>query len=732
MRLLAIGTAPAEPYQPSHIKDATRAGIREWRRPRWSCLYRFDGGFVEERRRGPSLGGLVATSRHVPASALDLDPPPPAFRIWIATRFADSTVTCNSMRSVTKSRNGCARCKRQKVRCDQTKPDCGRCARVGVQCPGYSQPLKWSTKYEKLNTQTDQTVLEPDNGPVSAHSPRLASPALDDIFSLDIPDMMLSGFMLDYPYSTSCIPTSRDVVTLPDFDSPHAGPTNPNAHHNDDFYEPQTPGSVAVSSSLTSPPLRRSLSDVSTVLTEFYFKEAASLYSVYDSAMNPFRSTVAQLWSSSRLLHCTLQSMSAACLLENFPHLAGTGKELRNEAITILKSQQEHDHTSLLALLMLGGSSSWHTSEQTGSQYFNLARKRLASMVNANQLQKDSNNYHFFEEALIYWELLLAYVDDNVVPAPTTEDHAENSIYLPSRHIPHPWTGVARDTQITVQEVGRLIRRSRVLARSGGFATAAHIEELQHGLSIARKLESRLTSLTYPDEQDIVSPGDRLTPVWHLLTLAEVYRRTGLAQLYRAFPDLLDDRLASDLETGVFAEVTFASRKNKSFQRNDWLTTYALETLEMLETIPIESGTRDFQPFLLVALCSELRLPVPKASQSHFLPLIHDEAHTTVFVSENLEDNSPRANLGPTPETVPDFTMRSIKIVRTRQFILDRLTSFVRILPPKPMQVCLNIVKESWSRIDDAQQPKSIPNTHPREVYWMDVMMDNKWETCMA
>jgi hypothetical protein len=142
-------------------------------------------------------------------------------------------------------------------------------------------------------------------------------------------------------------------------------------------------------------------------------------------------------------------------------------------------------------------------------------------------------------------------------------------------------------------------------------------------------------------------------------------------------------------------------------------------------------GTRDFQPFLLVALCSELRLPVPRTSQGHFIPLT-DDAHTTPFLFENLGNNTPSTGLASTLETTPELSMRSIKIVRTRQFILDRLTSFVRILPPKPMHVCLNIVKESWARVDAAQQLKRTANVHLRDVYWMDVMMDNKWETCMA
>lgn len=247
--------------------------------------------------------------------------------------------------------------------------------------------------------------------------------------------------------------------------------------------------------------IHRSLSDVSTVLTEYYFKEAASLYSVYDSPMNPFRSTVSQLWKSSRLLHCTLQSMSAACLLEHFPHLAQVGHDLRQEAITILQNQEEMDYTSLLVMLMLGGSSSWHNTGNLGLTFFNLARKRLQLMVSTNKLHRDSNNYHFFEEALIYWELLLAYVaEDGELQPAAVEEPSDRGIYFPSRHIPHPWTGVARDTQVTVQEVGRLIRRTRAMARSGQFTTESSIRQLQQSISIARDLEAKLLTFAYPDE----------------------------------------------------------------------------------------------------------------------------------------------------------------------------------------------------------------------------------------
>lgn len=586
---------------------------------------------------------------------------------------------------------------------------------------------------------------------MSSPSPSAGSITLEDLFAFDMPDLTLPGFMLENDINLSPVASPR-LESSPQLAHPLTPQTIPITELREESQE-EARDSIETDIELVSMPnrkakvartqmpsqLKRSLSDVSTVLTEFYFKEAASLYSVYDSPMNPFRSTVAQLWGSSRLLHCTLQSMSAACLLDSFPNLAVTGRELRKEALTILKNQKSHDHASLLALLMLGGSSSWHNTSRTGAEYFNLARERLNKMVDSGQLPKDSNNYHFFEEALIYWELLLTYVDDNVLRAPIADESSQHSIYFPSRHIPHPWTGIARDTQVTVQEVGRLVRRCRILARSGQYTTTDHINELQRSLVVAKELESKLLTFVYPDEKDVVSPGDRVTPVWHLLTLAEVYRRTGLAQLYRVFPDLLDERLQTEEDVCTLPHSREWLVDGGRTKRNEWLTTHVLETLKMLETIPIESGTRDFQPFLLVALCSELRMPTfLQQAQSSFaeneaMELLSSPRPTS---TAELHDQDPEDRFTPSVNqsvtSVPELSMRSIDIIRSRKFVLDRLNSFIRILPPKPMKVCIQIVQNSWARIDRMQISKASTHAPQRDIYWMDVMMDNNWETCMA
>lgn len=194
--------------------------------------------------------------------------------------------------------------------------------------------------------------------------------------------------------------------------------------------------------------------------------------------MNPFRTTVSRLWGSSAIIYCTLQSMAAACLVDSFPQFGPIGRRLRKEAIELLEKETRCDETSLLALLMLGGTASWHDPRDLGLSFFNRVRSRLASMPMLRLFEGHDNNFHFFHESLIYWEMLLAYVADNNELDPSGGPLMSVE-YFPSRKVPHPWTGIARDTQYTVQEFGRLIRRQRKSSYSRRFVSEEHIRELQ-------------------------------------------------------------------------------------------------------------------------------------------------------------------------------------------------------------------------------------------------------------
>lgn len=731
------------------------------------------------------------------------------------------------MRRVKKSRGGCSRCKSKRVKCGEERPECQRCVRLGVKCPGYVQPLRWVTKYETFDgTRPSPSGIEqpqpksqsqPDFNPASKQS-ELGSPLLHSLLTFDDGS---SPNIQSTPQSTGLLgatdtlcdslwglQSSGSLPELADLDAPLlSSPTGASPlEHQDPVLDYALPidDNAAAASSLTfcqrdpeirddnsafqgfspsnivrsypPPPqklprrdfvsIHRPLNNPSWTLIEYYFKEVAALFSSYDSHMNPFRTTVSRLWGSSLAICRAMQSMAAATLVNDFPQFGPLGLKMRNEAVRIITSEAVIDDKSLLALLMLGQTASWHDPRDLGVSFFNMLRKHLDAMFSGIQpstsaLEK-SNNYRFFEEALVYWEMLLSFVADNdTVASPGsrrtlmsgTRTHEPAII----QKVPHPWTGIARDTQSTVQEVGRLVRLERKRVRKRTFTSQADIVQAQKAISKAQELEERLLNLAHPSEAEIVSPGDNDTPVWHLLTMAEVYRCTGLLQLYRTFPDLLRQRLPfrkrgkntlqdctdqpdplfpflgadmsndinddndnnilgfrlSDLDdpTNIIDSQTQAEAEadeedehedeDETKFYDDWLTKFALTTLARLRTIPLESRTRCLQPFLLVASCSELRLPQ---------------------LQSDVENPSWNVNVHDGIDFHIDIPSDAIEVSRTRKFVLGRLTSFLHVLPPKPIDVCLRLVQEVWSRMDRGED----------NVYWVDVMIEKGWETTMG
>jgi hypothetical protein len=305
--------------------------------------------------------------------------------------------------------------------------------------------------------------------------------------------------------------------------------------------------------------MSRPLNNPSWTLIEYYFKEVAALFSSYDSQMNPFRTTVSRLWGSSLAMCRTMQSMAAATLVTEFPQFGPMGRRMRDEAVEIITRDAVIDDKSLLALLMLGQTASWHDPTDLGISLFNLLRKQLNTLASSSHNpsssfpKNDSNNYRFFEEALIYWEMLLSFVADNgtMVLSDNSRNTSSMGESFVLQRVPHPWTGIARDTQFTVHEVGQLIRRERKRIHSRRFTSQDDITRAQLAIEKARELEERLLGLAHPSEAEIVSPGDDDTPVWHLLTMAEAYRCIGLMQLYRVFPDLLHNRLSAPTSTSA-------------------------------------------------------------------------------------------------------------------------------------------------------------------------------------
>lgn len=256
--------------------------------------------------------------------------------------------------------------------------------------------------------------------------------------------------------------------------------------------------------------------------------------------------------------------------------------------------------------------------------------------------------------------------------------------------IPHPVTGVAHEIHTTLARVGRLVRRNRRRAMSKQFLTREFILEAHREVDEAAELEIALTNLQVPLESAIVQTGDSQTPTWHLTALAEVYRFSGLIQLYHVFPDTLVSRMNLQ-NSNSGAEVS-------AHEAEERLRQFTLKAVEVLRSIPAESGTKDFHPFLIVAVCSGLTIPAVEVSAS---------AQSMAGLGNSL-------------------ALVAADVHRARGFLRGRLQLLLHSLPKNPIQRCIDIVEATWAETDN------LSGSSGRAAYWMDVMMRNNWETFMA
>ncbi|KAK2678516.1 Fungal transcription factor [Fusarium oxysporum f. sp. vasinfectum] len=450
--------------------------------------------------------------------------------------------------------------------------------------------------------------------------------------------------------------------------------------------------------------VERPLNDYSTILVEYYFKDTAAILALYDSEMNPFRSTVSRVWTSSELIYCTLQSMAASFLSNVYPQLLHTGLYFRQKAIRLLNDLDDsaiHEQ-ALIALFMIGGTASWFDVNDTGSEYFPRLKKHVQSLKTSGRMSPTGQSQAFFENTLACWEMFLAFVvdgDENEVfdsphlPLLPADQEPEPGSIFPVVQIPHPVTGVAHEIHTTLARVGRLVRRNRRRAMSKQFLTRESILEAHREVDEAAELEIFLTNLQVPLESVIVQTGDSQTPTWHLTALAEVYRFVGLIQLYHVFPDTLVSRMSlqNSHAGGDVAQVS-------AHEAEERLRQFTLKAVEILRSIPAESGTKDFHPFLIVAVCSGLTIPIVEVSAS------------------------PQAMAG----LGNSLALVAADVHRARGFLRGRLQLLLHSLPKNPIQRCIDIVKATWAETDNRHESSGRP------AYWMDVMMQNNWETFMA
>jgi hypothetical protein len=499
----------------------------------------------------------------------------------------------------------------------------------------------------------------------------------------------MEGFNVD-PGPFDCIDFGVEEVPRPADDAASTSLSSPRLSRSLllDFYRLPSPS-----------PSLKSVDDVESVLIQHYFKDVCALFSSFDSVLNPFRTTIGRIFQDTPSIYYAIQSMSAAHLANTFPNMASVGLDLQRKACDALQEELPLVHSgqvsctkTFLSIMLLGLTTSWHDASALGEEFLTTARSlilpRLLSSSDGEEKQRETQ---FFEESLIYWEMLMGFVTkDAMTFAPSglrargTPQKVPAARKPDGKIVPHPWTGIAPTISVLFAEVGRLVRRERMLDMTSGV----DIRRRQENLHNAATLEEDLLAAEYPLADELADLGDERTSKHDFVVMAEAYRCAGLLELYRVFPSILRKRLGTDKSTWVenvdfdFPMPRFETRYEDTDTKL-WLNSLAMHILDSIDSIPSSSGTISIQQILLVTAASELRFV---SSVDYF-----------------------------------DVYANDAKVSRAREFAIKRLQEYSMRLPAKPIRKMIELIKEVWCRQDNGEN-----------AFWIDVMDEKGWHTVMG
>lgn len=510
------------------------------------------------------------------------------------------------------------------------------------------------------STDTDNT-LELMFGHNEEASPDLSFNGIDcTIESFSRSDMSMG----------TCSNNECESAPLHSFEAPRDGTThqNPRETNGSPFCPPQ----YARKSQSPS----RQIWDWEPLVVDYFFTEVVPLYSLFDSKANPLRQILERVWQTSEPVYHALKSMAALCLASDFPDLSSVAKRERTEALICV----DKPHTAitreelLLTYIMIGHTSSWHRSDDLSLTCFTKSRNILEDWSKEGSSSLDRS---FFWDFLKFWRMLLAFVTDEVQHVKFAEAVVLGPKTIAYCSLPHPWTGIAPDMIDNLAEVGTLIHSLRTRLRPTTFLSMADVQYVQNAVTRARQLESTLLGYRSADLTTILDPGDSHTPKTHLKDICEAYRALALLLLYRAFPDLLSQRYWPWEEDDLLQPRPTLTQLDGN-DRDTWLTHLALHVISILENIPFESRTRSVQPFIFIAVATELRL-APRGKTRG----TEDRNHPLYF-----------------------------RAVRARRFIRSRLSAYKHMLPIEKTRMFYNITEKLWSEVDGGDCT----------AYWMDIL----------
>ncbi|KAJ6443684.1 amino acid permease [Purpureocillium lavendulum] len=454
-----------------------------------------------------------------------------------------------------------------------------------------------------------------------------------------------------------------------------------------------------------------------------WFDQVCPAWSAFDSALNPNRKIALEMMHSSAAVFNALRSMSASFLSARLPQLERPALEMlktaaqsivQEAAILRTKTVLDRIPTGLLfSLFCLGTSVCWLDAGRLGLPFLKEA-KDLLSRLSSHAVAAGDDQLEvlaFFKKSLVYWEMLLSFVDDyetERVEHDYQTAHCREIQATKTDQYPHPWTGISTLTSRLFTRSIQLCRsyRRRVSRPSGSeVSIEAAMQEIQE----AQKLEERLLEQDFSSVTPTNNTGDEKTPWMHLAYVAEAYQLASLLQLYLTFPDLVALRLQLTPGTGARSELSC----------DQWTIPLALRLTKLLEQIPPESGSRVIQPLLYI--CASTGLCYNLSSSSRRSSIRSDaglcDAPPVTILGQGILGyiDQMQVREGSVTSGADDLSEVAVEIGVARSFILRRLDTLECTLQPRPIAVAKRLVKAIWAAYDD--ETRGCTSGH-----WLDIM----------
>ncbi|KAL2427351.1 hypothetical protein ABEF95_012098 [Exophiala dermatitidis] len=243
--------------------------------------------------------------------------------------------------SIKRVRTGCWTCRKRGYRCDEAKPVCATCVRLGIECQGYEIRLTWMQSVSRTKNQKNQ-------------NPRRKASATTTTTTTSTIETQKSS-------SSALAPSSRKASTT------------------------QPPGFDMATLKLPPSPTSTLTSDDQFLLQHYFYTVSGLLSSTHDRSINTYCRVVLPMAMSCEMLLNTLLLVSASHLASRYDSFALDLPRYRNRVLPQLikrvNSWAGFDPIMLATIIMMSINEIFEANPKNWSEHLKAAGKIISDYM---------------------------------------------------------------------------------------------------------------------------------------------------------------------------------------------------------------------------------------------------------------------------------------------------------------------------------------------------------------